>query len=531
MRKSITLLILIAFIISSCSSSTKEGAVDADQANASIANTDPIQKFVPTSLPPGTILGTPTPDGVSLFFPTYTPLPQIAVDTVFVTPTPGSQIYTVEDGDFWGIIAEKLDVSVEDLLNANNMTEFDVIYPGDSLVIPSSSPSNQTATGTGGTSSSNYSDYFKIIPDSELVYGPLTARFNVADFINSKGGYLSTYTQEVTGRQLTGVQIVEEISKSYSVNPKALLALLEYRSGWVTQKDPASGATDTPIGYIDDYHVGLYRQLLFSADLMNEGFYGWREKKLTSLNRTDGSSISPALGLNAGTIAYHNLFAFFDVANEWGIDTGSNGVYATYQALFGNPFEMTVDPIVPDGMVQPLYTLPFQTGEKWHFAGGPHGGWDHGSAWAAVDFAPPGDPIGCGPSDAWSTAIAPGLVIRSDNGAVVVDLDGDGYEQTGWTILYMHMEARDVVSPGTTVKEGDHIGHPSCDGGVAVADHLHLARRYNGVWIAASDPKYPFILGNYNVIASDTEYDGWLKSGGTSIEALDGYNDSNIITR
>lgn len=530
MRKSTFLLLLLVLILPACSTTNADAPVDVNQVGLAIADVDPIQTFLPPTLLPGAVLGTPTPDGVDLFFPTYTPLPDIQSGTIFVTPTPGSLKYVVEDGDFWGIIAEKLDVSVEDLLAANNMSEFDVIYPGDELLIPASDGSEQSAIGTMMQPNGNYSEYFKVIPDSELVFGPLTARFNLADFVNTKGGYLSTYSQDVAGRQLTGIQVVDEISKTYSVNPKILLALLEYRSGWVTQKDPSAGVSETPIGYIDDYHVSLYRQLMFSANLLNEGFYGWREKKLANLILADDTTLVPALGVNAGTVGVLNLFAFFDDGDLWATDTGPNGIYATYLTLFGNPFESSVEPIVPDGLIPVTYSLPFRSGENWHFAGGPHGGWDKGSAWAAVDFAPPGDPVGCGPSDAWSTSIAPGLVVRSENGAVVVDLDGDGFEQTGWSILYMHMEARDAVSVGTFVKVGDNIGHPSCDGGVAVADHLHLARRYNGVWIQAMDQQYPFILGDYKIVASDVEYDGWLKSGNTSIEALDGYSNSNIIS-
>jgi hypothetical protein len=36
----------------------------------------------------------------------------------------------------------------------------------------------------------------------------------------------------------------------------------------------------------------------------------------------------------------------------------------------------------------------------WSFTGGPHGGWDSGSAWSALDFAPPGEGAGCVTNDA-----------------------------------------------------------------------------------------------------------------------------------
>jgi murein DD-endopeptidase MepM/ murein hydrolase activator NlpD len=176
-------------------------------------------------------------------------------------------------------------------------------------------------------------------------------------------------------------------------------------------------------------------------------------------------------------------------------------------------------------------TLPFRAGEIWQFTGGPHAGWDQGSAWAALDFAPPGEPIGCGTTEAWVTAVAPGLILRASNGAVVQDLDGDGLEQTGWTILYMHIESRERVQAGTYVQTGDKIGHPSCEGGLSNAAHLHLARRYNGLWIPAGDPNIPFVMDNFTASGNDVEYDGWLTRNGAVVEAWDGKNTINEIQR
>ena len=100
-------------------------------------------------------------------------------------------------------------------------------------------------------------------------------------------------------------------------------------------------------------------------------------------------------------------------------------------------------------------------------------------------------------SDAWVVALADGLIVRSGNGAVIQDLDSDGFEQTGWTVLYLHIETRDRVEVGVKLKAGERIGHPSCEGGVSNGTHVHLARRYNGEWIAA-DGQIPFNL------------DGWI---------------------
>jgi hypothetical protein len=89
--------------------------------------------------------------------------------------------------------------------------------------------------------------------------------------------------------------------------------------------------------------------------------------------------------------------------------------------------------------------------------------------------------------------MAPGLIVRSGNGIVVIDLDGDGYEQTGWAVLYLHIATKDRIALGSWVETGDMIGHPSCEGGVTTGTHVHIARRYNGEWIPA-DQTLPFVL-------------------------------------
>jgi murein DD-endopeptidase MepM/ murein hydrolase activator NlpD len=174
--------------------------------------------------------------------------------------------------------------------------------------------------------------------------------------------------------------------------------------------------------------------------------------------------------------------------------------------------------------------LPWTAGETWYYSGGPHGGWGSGSGWAAIDFVPDQVDIGCLTSDRWVTAISNGTVIRSDNGEVVVDLDQDGIEQTGWTILYMHVAEEDRVATGTQIRTGDRIGHPSCEGGVSSATHVHLARRYNGEWIPAGGV-IPFALDGWQVNGEATEYDGRLVKGDQVKVACECREEKNSITK
>jgi murein DD-endopeptidase MepM/ murein hydrolase activator NlpD len=127
-------------------------------------------------------------------------------------------------------------------------------------------------------------------------------------------------------------------------------------------------------------------------------------------------------------------------------------------------------------------------------------------------------------------AVADGLVLRAGDGAVVQDLDGDSLEQTGWTVLYMHIATQDRVAAGAFLKAGERIGHPSCEGGISSGTHLHLARRYNGEWIPA-DQEIPFILDSWVSSGTGKEYDGYLNRGSKKVEAYAGNSDINLIQR
>jgi hypothetical protein len=127
-------------------------------------------------------------------------------------------------------------------------------------------------------------------------------------------------------------------------------------------------------------------------------------------------------------------------------------------------------------------------------------------------------------------AAADGLIVRSDLGEVVQDLDGDGFEQTGWVILYMHVGSGDRIPFGARVRAGDRLGHPSCEGGISSGTHLHMARRYNGEWIPA-DGILPFVMDGWVSGGLGTQYDGTMSRGDVVLEACGCRNDENQISR
>lgn len=466
----------------------------------------------------------PTPTRGALSVPIPTRNPQSAG----TTPTPDLphplptqrdflDQYTVQAGDTLGSIARAYGISLEALMQANGLNESSILAIGIVLTIPPIE-----ADPNPGSS-------FKIIPDSELVFGPASAEFDLEGFIQGYAGYLANYSQDVDGEILSGLQILRRVAQSYSVNPRLLLALLEYRSGWVT--DPAPQNIDYPLGFYEAYYAGLYRQMAWAADNLNRGYYLWRVNGISTLPLTDGTYVPLDATINAGTAGVQYFLSLFNNRPFWDYDVGELGFFRTYNELFGYPFDYDIASLLPPNLTQPPMRLPFQDGTVWSYTGGPHGGWDAGSGWAALDFAPPGEALGCVSSDAWVVAVANGFIVRAENGAVIQDLDNDGYEQTGWTVLYMHIETRDRVQPNTYVYAGEIIGHPSCEGGFSNGTHLHLARRYNGEWIPA-DGTIPFNLDGWVSSGNGIEYDGYLTRGDIVMEAWEGrFEGLNQIAR
>jgi hypothetical protein len=370
----------------------------------------------------------------------------------------------------------------------------------------------------------------QLLPDSELVYSPHAIDFDISGFVESQGGFLGEYQEVVAKRTRTGAEVVALAARDHSVNPRVLLALLEYHSGWVSQPArPLGNAFNFPLGHLAPETQGLYRQLTWLANELGTGYYGWRAGTLTELLFPDSSLVRLAPELNAGTVALHYYFSLRTSGRSWAEAVSRTGFIETYWRLFGDPFDYA-HPLYEVGIQQPELILPFLKGRIWAFTGGPHGAWERESAWAALDFAPSTLEPGCTDSEDWVLAAAAGLVVRSGNGVVVLDLDADGEEQTGWNLLYLHIGADALVQEGQLVEQGDLIGHPSCEGGVATGTHVHLARKYNGEWILADGP-LPFTLSGWVAQAGSKPYQGALINGDQVVYACTCASHATYISR
>ncbi|PJF21834.1 MAG: hypothetical protein CUN56_09075 [Phototrophicales bacterium] len=505
-------LLMLAGILMGCSLSA-----DNEPRIVYITAT-PQSALLPTTPPPTAIPRvdlSPVP-AVQTFFPSPNP-PR------FETATDAIDTHTVRAGDTLYGIAQLYGTTLDSILALNSLENPNVLEIGQQIKLPAI-PTESTPA-------------FKIIPDGRFVRGPGSDEFDVFAFINQQPGYIRFVTDTVETRQqdgsileqtLTGAQIINQVALEYSIDPRLLLALLEYRAGWLSNPNPPGTLKTHPFisPFESSNRDGLYKQLTWAANQLNFGYYGWKYRGWTVLELNDGTRLLYHAGLNAGTVALQYFLSINQTYPQWLPQIADvNGFYSVYYAYFGDPYANVVDPIVPSDLQQPPLTLPFSPGQTWFFTGGAHGGWGSGSAWAAIDFAPPDertDGVFCFISNFWVTAVAPGVIARSQNGAVVLDLDYDGDESTGWVIFYLHIAMQDRVAVGTRVNTGDPIGRASCEGGFSTATHLHIARKYNGEWIPADcfvcpshDTRPVFDLGGWKVVGiNNQEYQGYLEFNG-----------------
>ncbi|MCJ7703863.1 MAG: M23 family metallopeptidase [Anaerolineales bacterium] len=427
------------------------------------------------------------------------------------SPTPittGPILYYTQAGDTLNALAVRFDVSVDEITSPEPIPVMGFINPNLLLIIP-----NRLSNSTVAT---------HVLPDSELVYSLAAVNFDIQSYVRAAGGYLSGYHEYLgTNGETYGADVIRIIAGDNSINPRLLLALLEYQSGWVTSYPENLAVRDYPLGYIDLQKKGLLQQLKWTVNQLSIGYYGWREGRLSEIRFKDGVTARLAPGLNAGTVALQYYFAQLYDSQGWLEAMDPNlGFPALYERMFGNSWgrALQVEPLFPPDAVQPDLELPFLFGQVWAYTGGPHGAWERDGSWAAIDFAPASTVSGCVDSDAWVTASAAGKVVRSERGIVALDLDGDGFEQTGWVIVYLHIPTEGRVPLGAVVDTGDFLGHPSCEGGYATGTHVHMARKYNGEWIAADGP-IPFVLTGWQVHEGSAAYKGTLTRDGETVTA------------
>jgi hypothetical protein len=368
---------------------------------------------------------------------------------------------------------------------------------------------------------------YQIIPDSLFVNGPAQTGFNTQEFISAYPGWLKGHQEFAAGANRSGAGVVDFIAEKYSLSPRLLLALLEHEAGALSQSAPSQDTLLYPLGRRVATQRGLFLQLSWVANLLNDSYYRRRTGALEEFDLLDGRIERPDPWQNAATVALQHFFSARENPEEYAIKIGPEGFAQTYRSLFGDPWAGG-EPHIPGSLEQPILALPFETGTTWAYTGGPHTAWGSAEPLAALDFAPPAVMSGCTESEEWATAVANGVIARSEPATVVLDLDGDGDERTGWVIFYFHLASQDQIAEGEVVQKGAKLGHPSCEGGQATGTHIHIARKYNGEWIPAGGI-IPFNLGGWVAGAGDSPYQGRLERFGRTVQACVCSNQSSHI--
>lgn len=470
-----------------------------------------------------TVTNTPEPTDTPTVTPTVpTPRKTFPVETIapetptatpkFTTPTPtatpniplpelhadftGKNFYVVQNGDTAEAIAYRYGTTVEKISGLGDKPTNTFMKAGTLLLLKAPQRS--------------FSSAMRILPDEYIVMGYPSIGYDLEYEVQQAGGYLAGYSEYTSSGSLTGTEIIHKIAVDYSISPIILMELLEYKSHWVYGYPHSIVEEHYPLGWLGENTEGLYKQLSWAAQTLSRGYYGWRYGSVSEIpffkNPKPDTPIYFNPLLNAGSVAIQYLFSQLYVYDEFEEAIyGTNGFLQQFYLDFGNVWDYyTIDPNgFNDQLKQPVLELPFNRDDEWSITGGPHEAYTTGSPLGALDFAPRMAAGGCARSDSWITTSAPGLVLRTSVGTVVLDLDMDGHEETGWVIYYLHVRTDGKAEPGTTLPLHGRIGHPSCEGGAATGTHLHIARKYNGEWVQAYGP-IPFNMS------------GWIPFGGES---------------
>jgi murein DD-endopeptidase MepM/ murein hydrolase activator NlpD len=422
---------------------------------------------------------------------------------------PGELVeYIAQDGDTLPALAARFNTTVAEIREANP------VIPSDATTMPPGLPMQIPIyyLPLWGT------DY-QSIPDSAFVNGPAHVGFSTSAYVATTSGWLKEYRAYAGGKNRTGAEIVDYVSTNYSISPRLLLAILEYQSGALTQ--PELPAAKYILGHRRVFYDSPYLQLVIAANTLNDGYYNWRGGLTAEFELTDGSLIRPDPWQNAGSVSLQYYFSRIYTGDKFYASIGPEGLAQVYRDLFGDPWLDSANHI-PGSLHQPELRFPFRAGFIWAYTGGPHTGWGSGQPFAAVDFAPASDTSGCYTvsDDLPAIAMADGLVVRSDIDGVILDLDQDGDERTGWVLYYLHLATHKRVGVGQVLQAGDLIGYPSCEGGSSTGTHVHVARKYNGEWILADGP-LAFDFEGWKVKNGDDVYEGTLTRGPLTIRACD----------
>jgi hypothetical protein len=177
----------------------------------------------------------------------------IETATTFVSPTiPADAIlYYTQSGDWLPAVANRFGVDESEITSPKPVSNKGLLDPGTLLIIPNHR--DDTIEYTPGA---------QLIPDSEIVFSATAVDFNISGYIREAGGYLSTFREYLgTTGWTTGSNAIERLSYENSIDPRLLLAILDYEAHWVRGKPDTVLHADYPLNYQKPAFKGLFSQL------------------------------------------------------------------------------------------------------------------------------------------------------------------------------------------------------------------------------------------------------------------------------
>lgn len=209
--------------------------------------------------------------------------------------SPGQLVdYVARSGDTLAGLASRFNTTIAEIHEANP------IIPNDATTMPPGLPMKipiyyQSLWGTP----------YQIIPDCQFVYGPAQVDFDPVKFVNDQPGWFKNYSAYAYGKNRKGGEVVQLLAENYSVSPRLLLAIIEYQTGGLSDPLPKVNVEEFPLGHKSYSHKGLYLQLSWAANYLNNGYYDWRLGKMKGFDLPDGRLERPDPWQNAATVSLH----------------------------------------------------------------------------------------------------------------------------------------------------------------------------------------------------------------------------------
>jgi murein DD-endopeptidase MepM/ murein hydrolase activator NlpD len=310
----------------------------------------------------------------------------------------------------------------------------------------------------------------------------------VQALLDAQPGPLKSALLPVGDRTMSVAEVVVGQAYLYSLNPKAILAILELQQGLLSNAAPSPDQIDWAAKFHGEEEKwrGLYGQIRWTARELRRAMRDYGAASELQFKDEDSKGPIPP-GLNAASYAVVRVLAATMTPEEFDRTFSDGAFVATYSRLFEDP-RQTLGPLPPPAapfLQRPMesvtyvtsffdHEFPFLTQNgslvSWwgrresEISYDGHDGWDYG-------LRPP-EPI---------LAAAAGTVVwaaNSDDGCgvpargVVID-HGNGYRTLYWHLSEIGVEL------GQTVQAGDKLGIVGATG-CAIGSHLHFQTQYLG---------------------------------------------------